>query len=149
MQAILLSAGSPDHFFDTQLFLFVFTVTVVTCNICYMTRSDSSHRANLFESGIECMLQKGVADLSLRPLTAADPVGPNCRCIADDGAILPEDLPRQKRRAPASLSVATPWTGGGVFACHPGAMQTSNRTYYLGIPGLTISTKPDTSSNRL
>jgi AcrR family transcriptional regulator len=55
------------------------TVTVVTCNTRYMTRAVSRRRQDLLEASIDYILEKGVADLSLRPLAAQ--VGSKARLL--------------------------------------------------------------------
>jgi AcrR family transcriptional regulator len=64
---------------DSSCFLCL-TVTVVTCNVCYiMPRLKSHRREDLLNASIEYMLEKGVADLSLRPLAAK--VGSKARLL--------------------------------------------------------------------
>jgi AcrR family transcriptional regulator len=58
---------------------FSLTVTHVTCNIRYMKRSASHRRQDLLEASIDYILEKGVADLSLRPLAAQ--VGSKARLL--------------------------------------------------------------------
>jgi AcrR family transcriptional regulator len=50
---------------------YLLTVTIVTCNTRYIMKTDSSRRAELLDAAIEYLLERGVADLSLRPLAAA------------------------------------------------------------------------------
>ncbi len=57
----------------------VLTVTTVTCNICYMKELRSQRREDLLNATIEYMLERGVADLSLRPLAAK--VGSKARLL--------------------------------------------------------------------
>jgi AcrR family transcriptional regulator len=64
-----LKQGSP----------FSLTVTLVTCNTRYMKRSASHRRQDLLEASIDYILEKGVADLSLRPLAAQ--VGSKARLL--------------------------------------------------------------------
>jgi AcrR family transcriptional regulator len=59
--------------------LFRLTVTVVTCNTRYMSRATSERRQDLLEASIDYILEKGVADLSLRPLAAQ--VGSKARLL--------------------------------------------------------------------
>ena len=59
--------------------LFCLTVTTVTCNVCYMSRIKSERREDLLNASIEYLLERGVADLSLRPLAAK--VGSKARLL--------------------------------------------------------------------
>ena len=62
-----------------ELLIFRLTVTIVTCNTCYMARATSQRRQDLLEASIDYILEKGVADLSLRPLAAQ--VGSKARLL--------------------------------------------------------------------
>ncbi len=55
------------------------TVTIVTCNTRYMKRTTSQRRQDLLEASIDYILEKGVANLSLRPLAAQ--VGSKARLL--------------------------------------------------------------------
>src|SRR5882757_3664805 len=57
----------------------VLTVTAVTCNTRFMTRIKSRRREDLLNASIEYILERGVADLSLRPLAAK--VGSKARLL--------------------------------------------------------------------
>jgi len=55
------------------------TVTHVTCNVCYMPVRKSQRREDLLDASIDYLLERGVADLSLRPLAAK--VGSKARLL--------------------------------------------------------------------